>query len=83
EYDFLNAGGFVGNVLGPEGELSNLSLANGGTNNLTVTLNPSPAAALHLSIQGTAWASVMQGVGPGTPTPSFSSYGAVAQPFLT
>jgi len=83
EYVFANTGSFQGIALGPEGQLSNLSLVNGGTNNLTVVLNPSPSASVNLSIKGSQWASVMQGIGPGTPTPQFSNYAMVAQPYLT
>ena len=83
EYVLANAGSFQGIALGPEGQLSNLTLVNGGTNNLTVALNPSPSASVNLSINGSQWASVMQGIGPGTPTPEFSNYALVAQPYLT
>jgi len=83
EYLFVNSGGFQGTALGPEAQLSNLSLVNGGTNNLTVALNPSPSASVNLAIKGTQWANVMRGIGPGTPAPQFSDYAVVAQPFLT
>jgi hypothetical protein len=56
---------------------------NGGTNNLTASLNPSPAASVALSIKGTQWANARRGIGPGTPTPSFSDYAVEVQPYLT
>jgi hypothetical protein len=83
EYDFLNSGGFNGVTLGPELTVTNVSLVNGGTNNLTAMLEPSPVASLALSIKGSQWASAMQGIGPGTPTPLFTDYAVVAQPYLT
>lgn len=83
EYELVNSGGFLGSALGPEGQLSNLSLVNGGTNNLAITLNPSPTATVDLSIKGTAWASAMQGLGPGTAAPAFTNYAVVVQPYLT
>jgi hypothetical protein len=83
EYELVSTGGFQWTALGPEGQLSNLSLVNGGTNNLTVMLNPSPLASMNLSIKGSAWANAMQGIGPGTATPLFSNYAVVAQPYLT
>jgi hypothetical protein len=83
EYEFLNSGGFTGVALGPELTVTNVSLANAGTNNLTATLVPSPATSVALSIKGSQWANAMQGIGPGTPTPFFSNYAVVAQPYLT
>jgi len=82
EYELVSAGGVQWTALGPEGQLSNLSLVNGGTNNLTVMLNPSPLASVNLSIKGSAWANAMQGIGPGTSTPLYSNYAVVAQPYL-
>jgi len=83
EYELVNTGGFQGTALGPEGQISNLSLVNGGTNNLTVALNPSPSTSVNLSIKGSEWANAMQGIGPGTATPLFSNYAVVAQPYLS
>jgi len=83
EYDSLNSGGFQGIVMGPEFTQTDVSLVNGGTNNLTATLNPSPTSTLSLSIKGSEWANAMQGIGPGAVTPLFSDYAVVVQPYLT
>jgi hypothetical protein len=83
EYQFMNSGGFTGVALGPELTVTNVSLVDGGTNNLTATLNPSPVTSVALSIKGSQWANAMQGIGPGTPTSLFSDYAVVAQPYLT
>jgi hypothetical protein len=81
EFVPASSGGFNGYVLGPTQTVTNVSLINGATNNIPVTLTPSPAASIPLSIQGTAWAAT-QTVGPGTPTIQLSDYSVFVQPFL-
>ena len=69
--------------MGSEYTQTDVSLVDGGTNNLTATLNPSPTSAIALSIKGSEWANAMQGIGPGAAVPLFSDYAVVAQPYLT
>jgi len=79
----MTSGAFNGLTLGPSQTLTGLSLTNGGTNNITATLSPSPTANVSLSIQGTQWASIVPGVSQSGGGPNSSDYFLYAQPYLT
>jgi len=76
-------GNFTGYALGRAQSLANVSLTDGGTNAITVTLTPAPEASLPLSIAGTAWAGAAQTIGPGTPSLQTSDYAIYTQPYVT
>ncbi|HET7107852.1 MAG TPA: fibronectin type III domain-containing protein [Candidatus Acidoferrum sp.] len=82
EYESTSGGGFTGYTLGPSETLTGLTITDGATNNITATLSPSPAATVPLNIQGTSWASVAGGIGPGVSGPGSSNYFLYAQPYL-
>jgi hypothetical protein len=79
----VTSGSFSGYALGRAQTLTNVSLTDGGTNAINVTLSPTPAASLPLSIMGTAWASAAQAIGPGTASLQGSDYAFYAQPYVT
>jgi len=79
---FSTQGTFQGYILGPTAIEGGVSLVDGGTNSITATLQPSPTASVALSIKGSEWAAAMQGIGPGSPTPYYTDYALVAQPYL-
>lgn len=83
QYRQTSSGRFTGYTLGPAQTLSNASLTNGATNDLTAALSASPSVSFPLSVQGTAWASLSSSTGPGTPAPALSGYVLSAQPFAS
>ena len=83
QYLATSSGTFNGFTLGPTQTLTGLTLTDGGTNNITTTLSPSPAASIPLSIKGTQWASAAAGIAPSASGPSSSDYFLFAQPYLT
>jgi hypothetical protein len=83
QYLATSSGAFSGFTLGPTQTLTGLTLTNGGTNNITATLAPSPSASISLSIKGAQWASAAASTGPSTSGPNSSNYSLFAQPYLT
>jgi hypothetical protein len=78
----VSSGSFSGYALGRAQTLTNVSITDGDTNPVNVTLSPTPAASLPLSIMGTAWVSAAQSIGPGTPSLQGSDYAVYAQPYV-
>jgi hypothetical protein len=70
-------------VLGPAAELSGLSLANGTTNTITQSLQPSPQASLGINVLGSQWANLFTNASPSAPTSYSSGISLIAEPFVT
>ncbi len=71
-------------VLGPSLTATGLTLVNGTTNTITETLQPSPQAAVNLSVPGASqWAPLFSNAAPSTPTPFASALSITAQPYVT
>ena len=83
EYLPVSSGSFNGFALGRAQTLTNVSITDGGTNSINITLSPTASASLPLSIAGTAWASAAESIGPGTPSLQGSDYAVYAQPYVT
>jgi hypothetical protein len=83
QYEQQSFGSISGIVLGPTLTINNLAWTNSGTNIITGGLNPSPAKALPLSIQGSAWSPLFSHVAPTAVTPSTTPFSLVTQPALT
>jgi hypothetical protein len=69
-------------VLGPEATLSNLSLTNGATNQITATLQENSPASLNFAVQGSQWVSLFSNAGPATATPAYSAFLLYAEPYV-
>jgi len=83
QFTQISDGNFNGYVLGPAQTISGVTASNGGTNRISVSLSASPSASVPLAIEGTAWASAAQSIGPGTSVPVFSDYALYVQPYAT
>jgi hypothetical protein len=73
QYEPVSLGSLNNLVLGPELTLSNLALTNGATNAISATLQPSPQAALSLSVTGSQWAALFANAGPAPAIPYSSA----------
>lgn len=82
QYVTTTSGSFTGFTVGPSATLAGLSLTDGGTNNLTAALEPSPGASIPLQIAGDSWAAIAATSGPGA-TVASSDYLLQAQPYVT
>jgi len=83
QYEPVALGPMNGFALGPQLALPSLSLVNGATNTISGSLNPSPKSSLNIDVTGSAWATLMNHLGPGTPTVLGSVLTLSAQPFAT
>jgi hypothetical protein len=79
----VTSGTFSGLALGTSLTQSNVTITNGGVNNLTAVLTPSPQSSIPLNIKGSAWAANYQNVAPATLTPRLTDFAVYAQPFVT
>jgi len=82
QYEPTSFGSVDGYVLGPELTLSNLSLTTGGINTITGALNPTVPASINLSVQGSAWAPLLDHIAPTPPTYVGSGFYASVQPYI-
>jgi hypothetical protein len=83
QYEPVALGPMNGFALGPQLALPSLSIVNGATNTIAGSLNPSPKSSLNVDVTGSAWATLMNHLGPGTPTILGSVMTLSAQPFAT
>jgi hypothetical protein len=83
QYKPVTSGAFTGLALGPALTDSNVTITDGGTNNISGALTPSPQSSIPLNIKGSAWASELQNVAPVTPTPLLTDFSVSVQPFVT
>jgi hypothetical protein len=83
QYEPLQIGSLSALSLGAEGAVSNLSISNGATNNISGTLSASPKSSLNLNIQGSAWATLFNNAAPGAVTPYDTAFGMTAQFYYT
>jgi hypothetical protein len=83
QYEPVALGPMNGFALGPQLALPNLSIVNGATNTIAGNLTPSPKSSLNVDVIGSAWATLMNHLGPGTPTVLGSVLTLSAQPFAT
>jgi hypothetical protein len=67
-------------VLGSSLTLSNLTLIDGATNNISGTLQPSPQTSLNIDILGSQWAAAFNNVAPTPVTLQASNLEAFAEP---
>ncbi len=82
QYEPAALGPVAGYVLGPELTMSNLSLTAGGQNTITGTLNPPVPTSIHLSVQGSAWASLFDHVAPTAPTTLAGAFYLSVDPYI-
>jgi hypothetical protein len=84
QYVPVSTGSLNNVVLGPSVS-PNFSFANGVTNTITETLQPSASASVPLNVPGSQWAPLLAGsnIGPSTPTPIGSALAIAAQPYIT
>jgi len=83
QYELTSGSSFDSLVLGPELTLSDVTITNGAVNNLNGTMTPSPTASLAVSIKGSEWANLFNGVAPAPVTPIGSVLTVSVQPFAT
>lgn len=74
-------GTLAGYSLGPAATLSNLSLQNGKTNTINVTLNPSAQASLPLKIDASAFVPLFGSAAPAVPTQASSPFSLEVYPY--
>jgi hypothetical protein len=79
----VTSGTFSGVALGPALTQSNVAITNGGVNNITAALLPSPKQSIPLNIKGSAWANNYQNIAPASVTPLLTDFSVSAQPFVT
>jgi hypothetical protein len=79
----LPSGTFSGLALGTSLTLSNVSIIDGGVNNISGTLTRSPQSSIPLNIKGSAWADNYLNSAPATVTPLLTGFSVSVQPFVT
>jgi hypothetical protein len=82
QYEPAAFGSVDGYVLGPALTLSNLSLTTGGHNTISGALNPTVPASIDLSVKGSAWAHLFDGIAPTTTTAMGGSFYLSVQPYI-
>jgi hypothetical protein len=83
QYEPTMFGSINGYVLGPALTLSNLSLTAGGHNTISGALNPTVPASMNLSVQGSAWAPLLDHIAPTAPTALGGSFYLSVQPYIS
>ncbi|MDP9051188.1 MAG: hypothetical protein M3O31_10800 [Acidobacteriota bacterium] len=82
QYEPAAFGSTAGYVLGPELTLSYLSLSSGAFNTISGALNPTVPTSLHLSVQSSAWAPLLDRIAPATPTTTGDGFSLAIQPYI-
>ncbi|HEY2469645.1 MAG TPA: hypothetical protein VGI45_17625 [Terracidiphilus sp.] len=82
QYEPTTFGSVDGYTLGPELTLTNMSLMTGGANTISGSLNPTVLASINLSVEGSAWAPLLDHVSPSAPTAVGGGFYASVQPYI-
>jgi hypothetical protein len=83
QYEPENSGSLNTLSLGPAEITPSFPLQNGTANTINGTLAPSPEKSLDLNVQGSAWAALLDGAGPGSFSAGEAYWALTLLPFVT